>query len=88
MTYKAFVIKLGDKFCKFGSYSKCDLKDSPLKATIYSRKSDATRRVRDEHYVTGFGLVSPRNSNVDPISFPNRFRIVEITATFDEQEVK
>lgn len=85
MDSSAFVVKYGDKYCRFGSYRECALVDTPLKASIYARSADAKRRAGREHYV-GYETVNGSQGKVtNPLLLS--FKVVKISATFTEEDV-
>lgn len=45
MTFETYVIKYKNTYLRFGSYGKATKVDSPLKATMYSTKNLAQRRL-------------------------------------------
>lgn len=50
-TYSAYVVMRGHEYLRFGSYSKAVPVRNPLAATLYSRLTDAKRRLRDGAYI-------------------------------------
>ncbi len=48
--HQAYAVRLGDKFCRFGSYSAVTLKQNPLAASLFMREQDAKKRLR-KHYL-------------------------------------
>lgn len=42
-----YVVKRGNMYCRFGSYSTCELTPSFAKATSYAREADARKRLSE-----------------------------------------
>ena len=73
-----YVIKIGNGYLRFGSYSTATIVDKPEKATLYSRIGDANKRKNDRTQGTYIGRTRVSTAQLD---------IVEVTFTSTERKI-
>jgi oligoendopeptidase F len=69
-SFSAYVVMRGRDYLRFASYSKATGTRNPLAATLYSRLTDAKRRVRDGAYI-------------NRVEVKEEFKVVFITFTLN-----
>lgn len=77
MNHSAFAVKHGGDYLRFGSYRQADVVDSPLKATLYTRLSDAQRRIEK-----GAWIGPPSNPSEIGSDY---LRVVRVTVSVKEE---
>ena len=74
-----FVLKHGEEYLRFGSYSTCTPVDKPEQATLYTRCADAERRLNG----TNFGYFYHKREKITI----NEVEIYEVEFTSTEKKV-